>query len=215
MAGRPGLDPVEEGKSYSALFVLMIAVLLATTVWSIWDDTISRRPWKQYQLQWDRLAYDKYVKDAADEQKRLDADPGYQRVSKELAAARDELHSGATAARLAALRAQLTDLKNTANDKDQLVRFTRSYLTERWYDYNHAIRERENPVPYKKEIDKLNAEAPDEVGDVAGERDADERDAGPHHHRGENEIPRHMQRADRVGEDEGGEDVERRLLGQA
>jgi mono/diheme cytochrome c family protein len=163
MAGRPGLDPVEEGKSYSALFVLMIAVLLATTVWSIWDDTISRRPWKQYQLQWDRLAYDKYIKDAADEQKRLDADPEYQKVSKDLAAARDELHSGATAARLAALRAQLTDLKNTANDKDQLVRFTRSYLTERWYDYNHAIQERESPVPYKQEIDKLNAELAREI----------------------------------------------------
>ena len=158
MAGRPGLDPTEEGKSYSALFVLMVAVLLVSAVWSIWDDNISRRPWKQYQVQWDHLAYDKYMKDAADEQKRLDADPEYQKVSKELAEARNELDSGATAAKLAALRAQLTDLNNTANDKDQLVRFTKSYLTERWYDYNHAVQEKEDPAPYKKEIDQLNAE---------------------------------------------------------
>jgi len=73
MAGRPGLDPTEEGKSYSALFVLMVAVLLVSAVWSIWDDNISRRPWKEYQVKWDRLAYDKYMQDAADEQKRLDA----------------------------------------------------------------------------------------------------------------------------------------------
>jgi len=158
MAGRPGLDPTEEGKSYSALFVLMVAVLLVTAVWSIWDDNISRRPWKQYQVQWDRLAYDKYTKDAAEEQKRLDADSEYQKVSKELAAAREERDSGAIAAKLAALRGQLTDLNNTANDKDQLVRFTKSYLTERWYDYNHAVQEREDPGPYKKEIDELNAE---------------------------------------------------------
>jgi len=158
MAGRPGLDPTEEGKSYSALFVLMVAVLLVSAVWSIWDDNISRRPWKQYQVQWDHLAYDKYMKDAADEQKRLEADPEYQKVSKELAEARTELDSGATAAKLAALRAQLTDLNNTADDKDQLVRFTKSYLTERWYDYNHAVQEKEDPVPYKKEIDQLNAE---------------------------------------------------------
>jgi len=158
MAGRPGLDPVEEGKSYSALFVLMVAVLLVSAVWSIWDDNISRRPWKQYQVQWDHLAYDKYMKDAADEQKRLEADPEYQKVSKELAEARTELDSGATAAKQAALRAQLTDLNNTANDKDQLVRFTKSYLTERWYDYNHAVQEKEDPAPYKKEIDQLNAE---------------------------------------------------------
>ncbi len=75
MAGRPGLDPTEEGKSYSALFVLLVAVLLVSAVWSIWDDNISRRPWKQYQVQWDHLAYDKYISDAAEEQKRLNADP--------------------------------------------------------------------------------------------------------------------------------------------
>ena len=38
---------------------------------------------------------------------------------------------------------------------------------------------------------------------------------GRHQHRGENEVPRHVQRADRVGEDEGGKDVERRLFGHA
>ncbi len=162
MAGRPGLDPTEEGKSYSALFVLMVAVLLVSAVWSIWDDNISRRPWKQYQVQWDHLAYDKYMKDAADEQKRLDADPEYQKVSKELGEAQKELDSGATAAKLAALRGQLVDLNNTANDKDQLVRFTKSYLTERWYDYNHAVQEKEDPAPFKKEIDQLNAELADE-----------------------------------------------------
>ena len=158
MAGRPGLDPTEEGKSYSALFVLLVAVLLVTAVWSIWDDNISRRPWKEYQVEWDRLAYDKYMKDAADEQTRLNADPDYQKLSKELAEAQKDLDSGATAAKLEALRAQLPALNNTANDKDQLVRFTKSYLTERWYDYNHAIQEKENPAPYKQEIDQLDAE---------------------------------------------------------
>src|SRR5271166_5964123 len=158
MAGRPGLDPTEEGKSYSALFVLLVAVLLVSAVWSIWDDNISRRPWKQYQVQWDHLAYDKYMQDAADEQKRLNADPTYQKVEKDLAEAQKQLDSGATAAKLADLRAQLVDLNNTANDKDQLVRFTKSYLTERWYDYNHAVQYKQDPAPYKAEIDKLDAE---------------------------------------------------------
>ncbi|HLQ75838.1 MAG TPA: c-type cytochrome, partial [Terriglobia bacterium] len=169
MAGRPGLDPTEEGKSYSALFVLMVAVLLVSAVWSIWDDNISRRPWKDYQVKWDRLAYDKYMKDADEEQKRLNADPEYQKVSKELAAAQKELDSGATAAKLADLRAQLVNLKVAADDKDQMVRFTKSFLTERWYDYNHAVQEKEDPAPYKNEIDKLNAELAQEnvVSDAA------------------------------------------------
>ncbi len=158
MAGRPGLDPTEEGKSYSALFVLMVAVLLVTAVWSIWDDNISRRPWKEYQVKWDRLAYDKYMKDAADEQKRLDGDADYRKVSQDLAAAKKELASGATAARLADLRARLVELNVYADDKDQAVRFTKSFMTERWYDYNHALQEKEDPTRYKNEIDRLTAE---------------------------------------------------------
>src|SRR6266852_3921551 len=151
MALRPGLDPAEEGKSYSALFVLMVALLLVTAVWSIWDDNISRRPWKEYQVKWDRLAYDKYMKDSDTEQKRLNADPEYQKVSK-------ELHSGATAAKLDELHAKLRELSVIADDKDQAVRFTKSFLTERWYDYNHALQANEDAAPYKNEIDRLNAD---------------------------------------------------------
>ncbi len=158
MAGRPGLDPTEEGKSYSALFVLMVALLLVTAVWSIWDDNISRRPWKEYQVKWDRLAYDKYMKDSDTEQKRLNADPEYQKVSKGLAAAEKELHSGATAAKLDELHAKLRELSVIADDKDQAVRFTKSFLTERWYDYNHALQANEDAAPYKNEIDRLNAD---------------------------------------------------------
>src|SRR5450755_3017741 len=40
----------------------------------------------------------------------------------------------------------------------------------------------------------------------------DERDAGCGENRRQNEVPRHVQGADRIGEDERGEDVERRLL---
>ena len=146
MAGRPGLDPTEEGKSYSALFVLLVAVLLVSAVWSIWDDNISRRPWKQYQVQWDHLAYDKYMNDAAEEQKRLNADPD---ISEGVEGSGRGAEGSSTPARpprkLADLRAQLVDLNNTANDKDQVVRFTKSYLTERWYDYNHAVQYKQDP----------------------------------------------------------------------
>ena len=75
MAGRLGLDPTEESKSFSALFVLMVALLLAGAVWAIWDDNISRRPWKQYQVEFDNLAYKKFMGDAADEDARLAKDP--------------------------------------------------------------------------------------------------------------------------------------------
>jgi mono/diheme cytochrome c family protein len=153
---RPGLDPKEESKSYSALFVLLIALLLVCSVWAIWDDNISRRPWKEYQVEFDRLAYDKYTKEAADEQARLNQDPEYVKLSKELAQAEDELNSGKTARRLADLRAQLKSADEVSDEKEMAVRFTKSELTERWYDYNHAVQNGQDPAVYKQEIGRLD-----------------------------------------------------------
>jgi mono/diheme cytochrome c family protein len=158
MAGRPGLDPIEEGKSFSALFVLMIAVLLVSAIWAIWDDNISRRPWKEYQVEFDRLAYNKYMKDAADEQKKLDANPEYVKDEKDLAEAQRQLASGETQRKLDDLKSQEVSLKNIADDKDQAVRFTKSILTERMYDYNHAIQVKEDPAPIWSDIQKLQKE---------------------------------------------------------
>lgn len=140
------------------MFVLMVALLLGAAVWSIWDDNISRRPWKEYQVEFDRLAYDKYMKDAAAEQKLLDADPQYQKLTKELAQAKAELASGATTRKLDELRAQLKTTREVADDKEQAARFTKSFLTERWYDYNHAIQEKQDPSRYMAEINQLNAQ---------------------------------------------------------
>src|SRR5215472_15505790 len=107
MAGRLGLDPTEEGKSYSALFVLMVALLLAGAVWAIWDDNISRRPWKQFQVEFDELAYNRFMQQAGDEDARLAKDPKYVKLTKELAAAQSALSSGETTAKLGDLQAQL------------------------------------------------------------------------------------------------------------
>jgi len=158
MAGRPGLDPIEEGKSYSALFVLMIAVLMVSAIWAIWDDNISRRPWKEYQVEFDRLAYNKYMKDVADEQKKLNDNPEYVKEIKDLGEAKRQLDSGETQRKLDELASQEVKLKNIADDKDQAVRFTKSILTERMYDYNHAIQVKEDPAPIWSDIQKLQKE---------------------------------------------------------
>src|ERR1700730_7280894 len=158
MAGRPGLDQIEEGKSFCVLFVLVIAVLLLTTIWSIWDDNISRRPWKQYQVEFDRLAYNKYMSDVAAEQKKLDADPEYVKDIKDLAEAQLQLATGETQSKLDDLESREVRLKNTADDKDQAVRFTKSILTERMYDYNHAIQVKEDSAPIWSDIQKLQKE---------------------------------------------------------
>ena len=154
MAGRPGLDPMRRGKSYSALFVLMVALLLVVAMWAIWDDNISRRPWKEYQVEFDRLAYNKYMQDVADEQKKLDANPEYIKTeSRNWPPHQREISSGDTAATssTAARERSEVGLKIIADEKEQAVRFTKSMLTERWYDYNHAIQMKQDPAPSSRD----------------------------------------------------------------
>ena len=59
-------------------------------------------------------------------------------------------------AKLADLETQLKAAKVVADDKDQVARFTKSELTERWYDYNHAIQTNGDSRPIKEDIDQLN-----------------------------------------------------------
>ena len=175
MAGRPGLDPLEEKKSYSALFVVTVALLLAGAIWAIWDDNISRRPWKQYGVEFDRLAYDKYMQQADGEQAKLNKDPAYVKATKDLETAQRQLASGETSAKLADLHGQLVRAQHQADDKDQVVRFTKSELTELWYDYNHAIQEKLDSAPFKARIDELDNRLKGEQGalDAAKKHQAD------------------------------------------
>ena len=47
----------EEKKSRSVLFLLASLALLVTGVWAVWNDNISRRPWKLFQYEFRNLEY--------------------------------------------------------------------------------------------------------------------------------------------------------------
>ena len=166
MTFRYGLDPNEEKKSYSALFVLLVALLIVGAIWSIWDDNISRRPWKEYQVEFYRRAYDQYMKQAQDEQNKLNKNPEYVKLNQQLEQAEKELRSGEVQNQLDKLHGELEQAKHVTDDKDQAVRFTKSELTERWYDYNHAIQTEQDAAPIKAQIDKLMQQVAAEQGDA-------------------------------------------------
>jgi mono/diheme cytochrome c family protein len=128
----------EEKKSRSVLFLLSAVALLATGVWAVWNDNVSRRPWKRYQWEFRHLEYHK-ASDALDaEQKRLEAEPEYQKLQQQLVAARASLERGETAQQIAKQQADLEALNVRLNDIDLEVRLVKSELEEAWYEYDHA-----------------------------------------------------------------------------
>src|SRR5712692_5927237 len=93
----------DEKRSYSGVFLLVVGLLLVGSVWAVWDDYVTRRPWKKYQASFYALAYNKTRNELAQEDQRLQADSAYHEAQAKLTAAQKEFSDGTTGKRLAEL----------------------------------------------------------------------------------------------------------------
>ncbi|MBI2987075.1 MAG: c-type cytochrome [Deltaproteobacteria bacterium] len=153
-----GYDENEEKKSYGSVFLLGTSLLVAVSLWSLWDDNITRRPWKKFQTEFYRLDYRKAKAAYDEEDKKLKADPGYQDLVKKLAAAEDSLTRGELAKKLKSLRAEEARATVRFGDLDQEVKFIKSELEEAWYEYDHAVQQGRNTKRYQETIQELEKE---------------------------------------------------------
>lgn len=153
-----GIDQNEEKKSYGSIFLIGSALLVALTFWAFWDDNITRRPWKGFQAQFNRLDYNKAKAVYDEENKKLQADSNYQELSKKLAAAQTSLNNGALGSKLAALEDQEVRATVRFKEIDQEVKFIKSELEEAWYEHDHAVQQNRNPKPYLEHIHELEKE---------------------------------------------------------
>ena len=129
----------DEQKSYSAVFLLGVGLLLIGGVWAVWDDNISRRPWKKYQVDFSELQIERAKQAIADEDARLAQDPKYQEVSKALREAERSIADGETARQLAAAQQAEAAAKVHVDEQDLELRIVKSKLEEAWYEYDHAL----------------------------------------------------------------------------
>jgi mono/diheme cytochrome c family protein/predicted nucleic acid-binding Zn-ribbon protein len=136
MSKRPKRDP--EQASRSVLFLFSSALLLATGVWAVWNDNISRRPWKWFQHEYREMEYERATSAVDAERKRLEADAEYQKAVADLEAAKKSLEEGDLARDLEARNAELADVDARIKVVDLDVRFVKSELEEAWYEYEHA-----------------------------------------------------------------------------
>lgn len=149
----------DDKKSYSGVFLFATGLLLMGTIWSVWDDSIARRPWKRYQAEFAHIAYDKLSADIQQEEERLASDPAYQEAVTKLAEAKAQLRGGEGAQRLAALRQELAAAEVAASDAENALRLVRSEIEVAWYEYDHAIILGQPTKSEKEHLQKLEAEA--------------------------------------------------------
>jgi len=153
-----GFDENQEKRSYGSVFLLGASLLVAVTLWSLWDDNITRRPWKKFQAEFYRLDYRKAQAAYDEEDKKLRADPVYQELVKKLAAEQASLTGGALAKKLRTLGAEEVRANVRFNDLDQEVKFIKSELEEAWYEFDHAVQQGRNTKGYQETIQELDKE---------------------------------------------------------
>ena len=153
-----GTERPYENKSYSAVFLLTVGLLLVSGVWAVWDDYISRRPWKQYQAQFYQVAYNKARQELINEEERLQADPAYQEAREKLAEAEVRMKSEETARHLEGLEATLAAAEVRASDLENSLRLVKSELDAAWYEYEHAIQTGRPGTEERRVIDELEEE---------------------------------------------------------
>jgi len=157
MARRDSIQD-EEKRSYGAVWLVLSLLLLVTGVWAVVDDNFFRRPWKSYQAEFNRIEISRTEDAIQAEQQRLDADPAYQEASKKLAAAEASVKSGESGAQIAALQKELEAAKLDDMAKDLEVRFIKSLLEEKRYEYDHAKHEGHPTEEIFEEIEAMEKE---------------------------------------------------------
>ena len=149
----------DEKKSYSGVFLFAVGLLLIASIWSVWDDAVSRRPWKKYQAEFSMLAYNQTMAELQAEDERLAADPAYQEALAALAAAQIDIAGGEGGQRLASLQAAFAAADIRTNDAENALRVVRSEIEAAWYEYDHAIQLEHSTKDEKAHLDALEAEA--------------------------------------------------------
>ncbi len=144
--------PVEE-KSYSALFFLLSGLLGLVTLWGFFDETVTRRPWKEIQRKFYQYEYEKTKielenakKDLPEIQEPQDIDP--QQEGK--------------------LRSVITRAKIKLDEALQDRKFEQSEADAINYKYQHALhhKEKEKSEKWKGKLDESESRIEGELTDA-------------------------------------------------
>ena len=175
MASGPDFYESEEKKSYSTVFLVAVALLLACTVWAIWQDSFSRHLWKKWKGDFYRVAIGRYEEQLAQDHERLAQIPEYVALTNEL----DEVQSALTGAgdagkQLEQLREELAEAEIRVMERDLDLRLVKSEIEEAWYLLEKAQHEggsgdAEHAALAQLEAEKERLEKPYE--DAMSERD--------------------------------------------
>ncbi|MBI3006636.1 MAG: c-type cytochrome [Ignavibacteriales bacterium] len=141
-----------ENRDYAVFYIVFSGILFVGTVWSVWDEVRTRRPWKDYQAEFYQLSSEKLDSLRLASLQEVDSTQVLE-LQAILKKAEESLTS--------------EEYRKAVADKDQLSRdldiatrewrFARSRSDAAYYQFQKAKLEGRDVAPYRKEVDEHEA----------------------------------------------------------
>ncbi|MBI2880053.1 MAG: c-type cytochrome [Candidatus Tectomicrobia bacterium] len=145
------MPPVEQSSKARFFFVVSM-LLLASIAWVVWDEIEGRRPWKDYQREFDRLEAQRVRKEIAAERKKVSDELA--RLNAAIEKARRET---AASEPYAAAQRRLADIQDRLDKASLENKFARSEMDEAYYEYKHALQNGRPATAEKARYERLEA----------------------------------------------------------
>ncbi|OGL40458.1 MAG: hypothetical protein A2043_07730 [Candidatus Schekmanbacteria bacterium GWA2_38_9] len=159
-ASEPGLNggsPSEEKKSYKIHFFTLALITSISLIWSVYNETVTRRPWKDYQKEFFRLETAKLEKELEEAKNAIPADE-FKEIDGKLRKLREEFNK----------KEKSNEYKNAIKELDkkeiklleisQGLQFAKSLTEEAYFLYQQAFDKGGNYQAKKAKWEKLFAE---------------------------------------------------------
>jgi mono/diheme cytochrome c family protein len=153
------MGKIDEQISYNWLFFFFAGAFGFVTFWAVWDETATRREYKDYQEAFFKIETDLADKQLKGARAKLDADAEYKKLVAEKKQIEGDL-AGAKKGAFEDAKQKLQEAEFTAFDKQQNFTFTKSLMDESYYYFTkarHEAKGNENDPELKERANKLHA----------------------------------------------------------
>jgi cytochrome c1 len=161
----------DEKRSLRMIFFVSSMALVLVTGWALWDEGKTRRPWVDYQHQFNRLDQ-QMVEQALAAAKAKYQSAEVQAKVRDLEAARARAEAAIQGSEYSRLQAELKELERKRAGKAEQIQFIRSELDEQRYRVEHTQFLCQEKEEHKARVAKKDTGAPEVRKAIEACRDA-------------------------------------------
>ncbi len=142
-----------ETRGYGKVYLILSGLLFIGTMWSLFDEISTRRPWKDYQDEYFTLSEEKWGERLKEAVASLDSS-----ALREIETQLNEAQAKLISPEIVSIKQKINELDEVLLDLNREFTFAKSRGDEAYYFWKKSIHEGHEDASYKKQLDENEAE---------------------------------------------------------